>query len=101
MARHGGQGNAFTSSDYTAYYQNVAAANLAGRTLAELILEQKTHRTSLPLVGKPFPKWEPEPLRSMGYAALTRFAEALDSANLHGRPTPRIRGAVYNHFVRK
>jgi len=29
VARHGGQGNAFTSSDYTAYYQNVAASNLA------------------------------------------------------------------------
>jgi len=81
--------------------EGVGAANLAGRTLADLILEQKTHRTSLPLVGKPFLNWEPEPLRFMGYAALTRFAEELDAANLRGRPTPRLRGAIYNHFVRK
>jgi len=29
VARHGGQDNAFTSSDYTAYYQNIAAEHLA------------------------------------------------------------------------
>jgi zinc protease len=28
VARHGGQDNAFTSSDYTAYYENIAAENL-------------------------------------------------------------------------
>lgn len=28
VARHGGRDNAFTSSDYTAYYQNIAAENL-------------------------------------------------------------------------
>jgi zinc protease len=28
VARHGGQDNAFTSSDYTAYYQNIAAEHL-------------------------------------------------------------------------
>ncbi len=81
--------------------EGVGPANLAGRTLAELILERDTHRATLPLVGKPFPRWEPEPLRFMGYAALTRFAETLDDANLQGRRTPRLRGAIYNHFVRK
>jgi zinc protease len=38
VARHGGQGNAFTSSDYTAYYQNVAATNLA------LVMEMEADR---------------------------------------------------------
>jgi len=66
-----------------------------------LILERESQRTNLPLVGKPFPSWEPEPLRFIGYKALEHFAEALDSANLRGRPTPRLRGAIYNHFVRK
>jgi glycine/D-amino acid oxidase-like deaminating enzyme len=81
--------------------EGVGPSNLAGRTLAELILERDTHRTDLPLVGRPFPNWEPEPLRFIGYAALTRFAEALDNANLHGRPTPRLRGAIYERYVRK
>ncbi len=81
--------------------EGVGPSNLAGRTLAELILEHDTHRITLPLVGKPFPKWEPEPLRFVGYAALTRLAERLDATNLGGRQTPRLRGAVYDHFVRK
>ena len=37
----------------------------------------------------------------MGYTALTRFAEALDDADVHGRPTPRLRGAIYDRLVRK
>jgi len=81
--------------------EGVGAANLAGRTLAELILERDTHSTTLPLVGKPFPRWEPEPLRYMGYAVLTRLTETLDLANLDGRSTPRLRGAIYSHIVRK
>ena len=88
----------FTSAKHL---EGVGASNLAGRTLAELILEHETHRKDLPLVGGAFPSWEPEPLRFLGYAALTRFAEALDDANIHGRPTPRLRGAIYDRFVRK
>ena len=41
--------------------EGVAASNLAGRTLAELIVERDSERTALPLVGPPFPNWEPEP----------------------------------------
>ena len=81
--------------------EGVGASNLAGHTLAELILEHETHRKDLPLVGGAFPSWEPEPLRFLGYATLTRFAEALDDANIHGRPTPRLRGAIYDRLVRK
>jgi len=81
--------------------EGVGPANLAGRTLAELILERSTHRTTLLLVGEPFKNWEPEPLRFVGYAVLTRFAETLDAANLGGRRTPPLRGTIYNHFVRK
>jgi glycine/D-amino acid oxidase-like deaminating enzyme len=44
----------------------VSTANLAGRTLAELITEQKTERTQLPLVGHRSRNWEPEPLRWIG-----------------------------------
>lgn len=81
--------------------EGVGPSNLAGHTLAELILERESQRTDLPLVGKPFPTWEPEPLRAIGVAALDWFAEQLDAANLQGRPTPRLRGAIYKAFVRK
>jgi glycine/D-amino acid oxidase-like deaminating enzyme len=44
----------------------VAASNLAGRTLCDMLLERETELTSLPWVGKPSPRWEPEPLRWLG-----------------------------------
>ena len=50
----------------------VSTANLAGRTLAELILGRQTKRTSLPLVGHRSRNWEPEPLRWLG----VRFVQA-------------------------
>ena len=43
--------------------EGVAAANLAGRTLAELILGHDTERTHLAWVGHRSRRWEPEPLR--------------------------------------
>lgn len=46
--------------------EGVAASNLAGRTMAELITRQETERTSLPWVDTTARKWEPEPLRWLG-----------------------------------
>ncbi|MBO0824191.1 MAG: FAD-dependent oxidoreductase, partial [Actinobacteria bacterium] len=47
----------------------VATANLAGRTLADLILGVDTSLTRLPWVGHRSPAWEPEPLRWLGVNA--------------------------------
>ena len=44
----------------------VSTANLAGRTLAELLTEQASERTELPLVGHRSRSWEPEPFRWIG-----------------------------------
>src|SRR5512132_1077668 len=41
----------------------VAATNLAGRTLADLVLRQDTERVHLPWVGHRSRRWEPEPPR--------------------------------------
>jgi glycine/D-amino acid oxidase-like deaminating enzyme len=46
--------------------EGVAAANLAGRTLADLIVGNATDRTALPWVGNTSRRWEPEPLRWSG-----------------------------------
>jgi glycine/D-amino acid oxidase-like deaminating enzyme len=46
--------------------EGVAASNLAGRTLRDLILGRDTELTQLPWVGRPARNWEPEPLRFLG-----------------------------------
>ncbi len=46
--------------------EGVAAANLAARTLRDLVLGRDTELTRLPWVGSPARDWEPEPLRFIG-----------------------------------
>ena len=46
--------------------EGVAASNLAGRTLRDLVLGRDTDLTRLPWVGRPARNWEPEPLRFVG-----------------------------------
>ena len=48
----------------------VTATNLAGRTLADLILKRSTDLTALPWVGHRSRTWEPEPLRWLGVRGL-------------------------------
>jgi glycine/D-amino acid oxidase-like deaminating enzyme len=43
--------------------EGVAAANLAGRTLRDLMLGEQSSLTALPWVGRRPRRWEPEPLR--------------------------------------
>ncbi|MEV6598470.1 FAD-binding oxidoreductase [Actinoplanes sp. NPDC051346] len=47
----------------------VAAANLAGRTLADLIAGKESDLTDLPWVGHRSRRWEPEPVRWLGINA--------------------------------
>ncbi|WP_290685117.1 MULTISPECIES: NAD(P)/FAD-dependent oxidoreductase [unclassified Haematobacter] len=44
----------------------VSTTNLAGRTLADLLLDRRTERTGLPWVDHDTRRWEPEPLRWLG-----------------------------------
>lgn len=48
----------------------VTATNLAGRTLADLVLERPTDLTALPWVNHRSRGWEPEPLRWLGVRGL-------------------------------
>jgi len=81
--------------------EGVAAANLAGRTLAELIVESDTERTRLPLVASPSPAWEPEPLRWLAVSGVLRLGESLDAAERSGRRPPPLRKALFSSLVRK
>jgi glycine/D-amino acid oxidase-like deaminating enzyme len=64
----------------------VAASNLAGRALADLLAERTTPLTSLPIVGHRSPAWEPEPLRWLGVRYIQRaFARMDDAGERTGR----------------
>lgn len=65
----------------------VSTANLAGRTLADLITGRQTERTELPLVGHRSRHWEPEPLRWIGVRYVQAALGRVDRrAELSGRP---------------
>jgi glycine/D-amino acid oxidase-like deaminating enzyme len=74
--------------------EGVAAANLAARTLRDLILGHDTELARLPWVGHHARGWEPEPLRWLAvqtvYGAF-RAADALEDRT--GRPS-RLAGAA-------
>jgi glycine/D-amino acid oxidase-like deaminating enzyme len=68
----------------------VGSANLAGRTLADLVLRRRTDLTRLPWVGHVSPRWEPEPLRWLGINASRLLAASADAAEARtGRPARR------------
>jgi glycine/D-amino acid oxidase-like deaminating enzyme len=57
----------------------VAAANLAGRTLADLITGTDSERTRLPWTGHRSRAWEPEPLRWLGINTALRGTALRDA----------------------
>jgi glycine/D-amino acid oxidase-like deaminating enzyme len=72
----------------------VAASNLAGRTLADLVRGESTPLVTLPWVGHHSPSWEPEPLRWTGVHGLYtlyRTADRLESRGASARTSPLAR----------
>lgn len=72
--------------------EGVGASNLGGRTLADLILGRETVLTRQPWVvgDRPLsslPRWEPEPLRWLGYNAIIR-SFVLEDRVLRNPATP-------------
>ena len=77
----------------------VAASNLGGRTLADLVLERDTDITRLPWVGHRSKKWEPEPLRWIGVNAASSLVPAIDRGEARsGRPS-RVLGAALKRLT--
>lgn len=60
----------------------VGTANLAGRTLADLVLDVDSDLTTLPWVGHRSPLWAPEPLRWVGVNAVRKLVTWADAAHL-------------------
>lgn len=68
----------------------VATSNLAGRTLAQLVLGTDDPLTRLPWVNRPQRRWEPEPLRWIGlHGTYAAYAHA-DRAEARGGPPSRL-----------
>jgi glycine/D-amino acid oxidase-like deaminating enzyme len=68
--------------------EGVAAANLAARTLRDLILERSSPLVGLPWVGRAPRRWEPEPLRWAGiHAVYWLYRRADDAERRSGRPS--------------
>ncbi|MDQ4037079.1 MAG: FAD-binding oxidoreductase [Actinomycetota bacterium] len=66
----------------------VATANLASRTLADLIAGNESDLVTLPWLSRQSPKWEPEPLRWIGINAVTQlFARADRTEARTGHPS--------------
>jgi glycine/D-amino acid oxidase-like deaminating enzyme len=63
----------------------VTATNLAGRTLADLVLGHDTANTALPWVGHQSRTWEPEPLRWLGVRGLYIAYKLADRHEAGGR----------------
>ncbi len=73
----------------------VGSSNLAGRTLADLVLERDTELVGLPWVGHRSRRWEPEPLRWLGINTGRLLAPAADRAEHRtGRPSRVLGGAL-------
>jgi glycine/D-amino acid oxidase-like deaminating enzyme len=71
----------------------VATANLAGRTLTEMICGTGTGLAALPWAGRRSPWWEPEPLRWLGVNLGTAVFAVADRREARaGRPSPLAAG---------
>jgi glycine/D-amino acid oxidase-like deaminating enzyme len=76
----------------------VAATNLAGRTLAELVLRKSNERTSFAWVNHPSRSWEPEPLRWLGSQGVRAMGEYADAAEKKGRDAG-VFGSIFDLFA--
>ena len=77
----------------------VGTTNLAGRTLADLVLDRRdSDLVTLPWVNHRSPSWEPEPFRFLGVNAGLRVMTSADKVeHRSGRPAKRAR--VFERFL--
>jgi glycine/D-amino acid oxidase-like deaminating enzyme len=76
----------------------VSTTNLAGRTVADLVLRRDSDLVRLPWVGHRSPRWEPEPLRWLGVNVSRKLVESVDRAEVAGR-RPKLRTAAVKRLL--
>ncbi len=62
----------------------ITAGNVAGRTIADLVMGRPTELTGLPWVGHRSRRWEPEPVRLIASHAITRLLSSADAVEDRG-----------------
>jgi len=77
----------------------VTTTNLAGRTLADLILRRETDLVSLPWVNHRSRQWEPEPFRWLGINAMLRLPIGADRYEERTGETEKWRSKILARVV--
>jgi glycine/D-amino acid oxidase-like deaminating enzyme len=75
-----------TARGYTG--QGVSTTNLAGRVLADLIMNKHSELENLPIAQRHSPNWEPEPLRWLAVRYAQEAFLRIDEAAENGRARP-------------
>ena len=79
--------------------EGVAASNLAGRIMADLVAERRTEVTELAWVGDAPRKWEPEPLRFLGAKSIQWFGDRADRKEFETGQPAGFWGRMFDTFV--
>jgi hypothetical protein len=74
----------------------VSTSNLAGRTLADLVLGRDTDLVHLPWVNRRVRPWEPEPFRWLGVTGMYALLNAADRREARPGAGPSKLAAVGN-----
>jgi len=80
--------------------EGVAASNLAGRILADLVSGVNSPLTDLAWVNDTARRWEPEPLRWLGARAIEFFGERADRSEIHNNRPSRFWGPLFDGLTR-
>jgi len=72
----------------------VAATNLAGRTMTDLVVGDQSDLTSYPWVNLALRRWEPEPLRWSGITAAQNAMKAADLEEARTNQPSRVASAI-------
>ncbi len=79
--------------------EGVAATNLSGRTLADLIQGKKTDLTSMPWVNRKAKKWEIEPFRWLGVQSIYAAYRKADKIESERESDEQARIAKIAHLI--
>ncbi|MGE0621500.1 MAG: NAD(P)/FAD-dependent oxidoreductase [Pseudomonadales bacterium] len=79
--------------------EGVAASNLAGRVLADLVTGRKTDLTRLAWVNDTARRWVPEPLRWLGVKAIRAIAARADAEEFATGAPSKLWGSLYSRLV--
>ena len=79
--------------------EGVAASNLAGRAMADLVTGTASSLTELPWINDEARRWEPEPLRWIGAKAIEAFGDRADQSEFATGTPSKVWGGLFNTFV--